>query len=527
MSLQNTDNDAEYDYRFGDTDIDWLAFFDPHGKALAVAKDFDESKHPRDDHGRWTDAGGGEHPGEGYSKQAYEDKNGVIHTSSVYDATLALSQNRKVELNQPKQVSMLLHHLGQVAKGMALLGEKAPNFNLCNVSVKGTNLFCAESKGIPRVEMPQMTVEQTKEFIKHLKKEGYTVEKDREHAANLRATQNELNGAKVAKITGQIEAGERSPDEVRIVISKDDYILDGHHRWAADVGIDAANGKLRDDKTIKVSRVNIKITKLLEEAERFTGGKGHKGVEEKRVKYFDQAMRPTTRAKAVFLKFNKRFAIRCKNYWRMLTDDELAHMLTRFNPHHEPAGSPEGGQFSSGDGGGSGAGGGGSELHGIKLTPDESVAVKEWLDYQTFEEINYNLRTNRELTNEEQKLVDDLSSAIDKSPLPKPMTLYRGFSEVEDNFGRNPGKDLLGKLNSMKVGDVYVDRGFTATSTGTAATDYGPAGTGSGAMMVINAPAGTKVLRMPEYQSEWVIQKGTHYVLTSKGKDEFTFRIEE
>ena len=45
---------------------------------------------------------------------------------------------------------------------MIAKGGKAPNFNLCNVSVTGSNLFCAESKGIPRIQMPQLDDKQTR-----------------------------------------------------------------------------------------------------------------------------------------------------------------------------------------------------------------------------------------------------------------------------------------------------------------------------------------------------------------------------
>lgn len=249
--------------------------------------DWDESEHPRDEAGRFGFGGGGadseegggggkgEHPGKGYSKGAYVDSKGVIQTTSVYDAQRALHENRKVELDQPRKVSVLIQKLGEVAKKMIEKGEAAPKFNLCNVSVKGTSLFCADTKGIPRVEMPQMDKQQTKDFRKYLKDKGYKVEKDKVTASHLRATQNEIDGAKVAATAKKLEkeGGEISK---RLIISKDDYVLDGHHHWAAKIGLDAADNKLHDDTKVRVSRVNISITKLLAEAEKFTGGKGHK-----------------------------------------------------------------------------------------------------------------------------------------------------------------------------------------------------------------------------------------------------------
>lgn len=89
----------------------------------------------------------------------------------------ALAENKKVVLDQPREVATLIDKLSKITKEMVAKGEKAPNFNLCNVSVKGTNLFCAESKGIPRIKMPQMDSEQTKEFRHWLKDKGYAIEK--------------------------------------------------------------------------------------------------------------------------------------------------------------------------------------------------------------------------------------------------------------------------------------------------------------------------------------------------------------
>ena len=238
----------------------------------------DQLSHGRGGDGGDSDSGGkGEHPGKGYTAGAYV-KNGVIHTRSVYDAQRALHEDRKVQLDQPRKVSVLIQKLGEVSKKMIERGEKAPVFNLCNVGVKGTNLFCADTKGIPRVEMPQLDEQQTKDFQKYLKSEGYKVSKEKQFASHLRATQNELNGGKVAHGAQKIQ--ENGGKVKSIIVSDDDYILDGHHAWAAKLGLDAADNKLENDLKMNVVRVDIKITKLLEEADKFTGGKGRKGVDE-------------------------------------------------------------------------------------------------------------------------------------------------------------------------------------------------------------------------------------------------------
>ena len=220
------------------------------------------------------------HPGEGYTDEAYI-ANGIVHTNDVYDAARALQEGHAVELDQPRTASLLITELGKISKNMIAHGEEATVFNLCKVTIKGTSLFCADAQGIPRVKMPQLTMEQDQPFFDHLKSKGYTVERHDEYASYLRATQNELNGAKVAGIAAAMRSTEGYHSSSNpIFVSNDNYILDGHHRWAAEIGIDATDNVLANDKTMAVWRVNIPITRLLAEAEAFTGGEGKLSVED-------------------------------------------------------------------------------------------------------------------------------------------------------------------------------------------------------------------------------------------------------
>ena len=246
---------------------------------------------PRDPKGKWTTGGGsegeeGEHPGHGYSKEARVDSKGVIHTSNVEDAARALFEKRKVSLTQTRQVATLIHRLGEVSQRMVKLGRKAPIFNLCDVTVKNTNLFCVESKGIPRVKMPQLTDTQTQDFHEHLSELGYSVINTSDLASHLRATQDELNGAKVAKAAELIKTSDSYANR-RIIVSRDNYVLDGHHFWAGKLALDADDGVLTNDTKIRITRIDIDIIKLLEEAETFTGGLGKKGVGQDAVKLGD------------------------------------------------------------------------------------------------------------------------------------------------------------------------------------------------------------------------------------------------
>ena len=255
--------------------------------ACSTHDEFKESEHPRDPggSGRFGTGGGqssskeetskpagkGTHPGRGYSAEA-ELRDGTIYTGNVNDAVRALYEDRKVSLDQPHQVSTLVSKLSDIAKRMGRLGGKAPDFDLCNVSVAGTNLFCAETKGIPRAQMPQLGKEGPA-FEKFLADKGFTSSADDVPVAHLKATQDELVGAKVSAIMRKLRDRDPSEDDP-LFVSRDDYILDGHHRWAARVGLDAG-GELGKTK-IKVQRVDLGIIELLAEAETFTGGKGKK-----------------------------------------------------------------------------------------------------------------------------------------------------------------------------------------------------------------------------------------------------------
>lgn len=71
-------------------------------------------------------------------------------------AAQLLAEDKHVQLDQPEQVSTLVSELRNLVLEAAASGEEAPNIDLCKVSVSNTNLFCQDSVGIPRVEMPQI-----------------------------------------------------------------------------------------------------------------------------------------------------------------------------------------------------------------------------------------------------------------------------------------------------------------------------------------------------------------------------------
>lgn len=161
-------------------------------------------------------------------------------------------------------------------------GEKAPNFNLCQISIPNTNLFCKVNKGIRRIKMPQLVgvprpgskadllphneqgqvdaIEQFKEFLQD---HGYILTFKRIPAEDLKATQNEIIGTKAAALWWVLKKNPQDPGiRAPIFISEDNYILDGHHRWAAVVGIDFEDGQL-GNVYMNTIQVNAPIEELV------------------------------------------------------------------------------------------------------------------------------------------------------------------------------------------------------------------------------------------------------------------------
>ncbi len=164
----------------------------------------------------------------------------------------------------PEELDKFNTDISKVAQQIAdakAKGEPAPNINLCDVTVPGTNLYCDDNLGIPRAEMPQfkgtaqpgsraagMEADESGEvdtepvFKEMLKEKGIKTLQTEVPADKLKATQSELVGAKVVGMMGALEKDPNHPKiTAPIYVSRDGYVIDGHHRWAAIVAYNAAH----------------------------------------------------------------------------------------------------------------------------------------------------------------------------------------------------------------------------------------------------------------------------------------------
>lgn len=203
-----------------------------------------------------------------------------------------LSQVTPVERQQISTIIDKLAELGNQAKAS---GEKAPNFNLCQVSIPGTNLYCDGNKGIPREDMPQFkgTPEpgspadklpkdkngeaDTEEFFKQmLEKEGIKVSNPAAVPPDrLKATQSELVGVKVAGMSKALEENPQHPAiTAPIYVSNDGYVLDGHHRWAAVVAYNASHPNQQIPMNVRV--IDEPIVPLVQRSNKFAEAIGIK-----------------------------------------------------------------------------------------------------------------------------------------------------------------------------------------------------------------------------------------------------------
>jgi len=150
-------------------------------------------------------------------------------------------------------ISTRIDKLAAMAQKAREKGEDPPDFDLCKITIPGTNLYCDDNLNIPRSQMPQFKgkprpgtkaaelpttpdgeVDTEPLFRQMLNKHGVEVKNTTIPSDQLKATQKELVGAKVARMTKALEKYPELPGiTAPIYVSNDGYVIDGHHRWAA------------------------------------------------------------------------------------------------------------------------------------------------------------------------------------------------------------------------------------------------------------------------------------------------------
>jgi hypothetical protein len=230
----------------------------------------------------------------------------VVMASTVEEGLQAILEGRIVEMPDVAGAHTLVEELGKMALDAEARGEKL-TYDLCKVTVANTNVFCAGNLGIERDLMPQAKgdavpgsraeqvlkeqnaarvaagkpetkeVDGTEDFLKRINEKGIAVsEPTRVPASKLKATQRNMKGETVG---GMMKNESYDPSKEPIFVSRDGYVVDGHHRWAATLGRDMRDGVLGDD-TMNVIIIDAPISEILQIANEWTDDFGikRKGV---------------------------------------------------------------------------------------------------------------------------------------------------------------------------------------------------------------------------------------------------------
>jgi hypothetical protein len=214
-------------------------------------------------------------------------------------ALILLHQGKHVRLNQVDELALLLRKVDAISRQAGDRRLTPPDWDFGLLTVKGTNLFTAQHRGIPRIEMPQFAgvaadgteaarlaggggrfVDLGPQFAQRLAADGIKVTAKRIPAAHLRATQTQLVGSKVAGFAAAVLRGDpkaRAALEEPIYVTRDQYVIDGHHRWAGNMMLDALNGTLGDDTFQNVLEVDLDIGAAIPYANRFARDMGLAG----------------------------------------------------------------------------------------------------------------------------------------------------------------------------------------------------------------------------------------------------------
>jgi hypothetical protein len=218
---------------------------------------------------------------------------------NIDKALLLMRAGKHVRLNQVDELTLLVKKVEALGKRAQATDTPPPDWDFGLLTVKGTNLFTAQHKGIPRIAMPQFSglaspgtpaaelaggagkfVDLGQQFGERLQAEGIKVTAKRVRAAHLRATQTELVGSKVAGFAAAVMRGDPKAKATigePIYVTRDGYVVDGHHRWAANMVLDAVNGTLGDDTDQNVLEVDMDIGAMIPYANAFAADMGIAG----------------------------------------------------------------------------------------------------------------------------------------------------------------------------------------------------------------------------------------------------------
>lgn len=116
-----------------------------------------------------------------------------------------------------------------------------------------------------RSQMPQIPEANKNTYLNYFKNRGISVKPKVVKLSSLRLTQNEINKVKVWKLMQAIrENKKRFRSMPKIIVSADNYIVDGSHRFVAALNLDEWD-------EIEVWKIDLPIKEILEMSSHLVG----------------------------------------------------------------------------------------------------------------------------------------------------------------------------------------------------------------------------------------------------------------
>jgi predicted ABC-type ATPase len=113
-----------------------------------------------------------------------------------------------------------------------------------------TTVHLKDSLNIPREDMPQIPKERIQDYLSWLKDQGINSREETVQPKDLKPIQSTVDSRIAASLPGDVNIPGRP-----MIISKDSYILDGHHRWYK---------ALTDGKSLNCLRLDVDMQRLLD-----------------------------------------------------------------------------------------------------------------------------------------------------------------------------------------------------------------------------------------------------------------------
>ena len=144
--------------------------------------------------------------------------------------------------------------------------------DITNLRIDGTNLMGQEGLGYKREDMPQIPPTKREEFVQDLATQGISTTKELVDPRSLQPSQSEIGLAHVAHLYTVAEG--QIPQTKYLLVSSDNYVVDGHHNWAADVAL-ALNDPAQQ---VPILRVDAPAVQVISIAHQWATDHGYESV---------------------------------------------------------------------------------------------------------------------------------------------------------------------------------------------------------------------------------------------------------